>query len=243
MVAKIPGIHQYCDGWCERCPYTQRCQIFEQQEFVFPTAVSRDIRNQEFWDNLQEYMTQAVMMIQQVAVQRGIDLDALLESAQAMPDPSDHPLVDAAADYAQLLHDFWVRMQELLPKKEQEWVKKGQLGEKEGNPMGEARRLEDAVYVLRQFQFFLAPKLTRALGALSEQGDLQTEANGLAKIGLLVMDRCLVAWSELWQFFPELREEVITCLEKLYKLRRDTAAAFPNAMKFRRPGFDDGFAV
>lgn len=24
----IPGIHNYCHRWCERCPFTERCAVF-----------------------------------------------------------------------------------------------------------------------------------------------------------------------------------------------------------------------
>ena len=28
----ISGIHNYCDRWCERCPYTSRCGSFALTE-------------------------------------------------------------------------------------------------------------------------------------------------------------------------------------------------------------------
>ena len=28
----IPGIYNYCDRWCERCPLTARCRVFAMEE-------------------------------------------------------------------------------------------------------------------------------------------------------------------------------------------------------------------
>lgn len=36
----IPGIYNYCDRWCERCPFTMRCMLYamDQTEQSFPNA-------------------------------------------------------------------------------------------------------------------------------------------------------------------------------------------------------------
>jgi hypothetical protein len=36
----IPGICNYCDRWCERCPFTSRC--LEDDGFFFPRAATAD---------------------------------------------------------------------------------------------------------------------------------------------------------------------------------------------------------
>ena len=28
----IPGIYNYCDRWCERCPFTSRCMVYAMGE-------------------------------------------------------------------------------------------------------------------------------------------------------------------------------------------------------------------
>jgi hypothetical protein len=27
----IPGVYNYCDRWCERCPFTGRCRVFADE--------------------------------------------------------------------------------------------------------------------------------------------------------------------------------------------------------------------
>ncbi|MDB5210640.1 MAG: hypothetical protein JWQ30_1467, partial [Sediminibacterium sp.] len=39
----ISGIHNYCDRWCERCTFTNRCSIYEDPGDVSPEE--RDLNN------------------------------------------------------------------------------------------------------------------------------------------------------------------------------------------------------
>jgi hypothetical protein len=45
----IPGIYNYCDRWCERCPQTSRCLNFSLLEKEFSDPETQDIRNEVFW--------------------------------------------------------------------------------------------------------------------------------------------------------------------------------------------------
>ena len=45
----IPGIYNYCDRWCERCPFTSRCLNFEMSEENFGDLENADITNEVLW--------------------------------------------------------------------------------------------------------------------------------------------------------------------------------------------------
>jgi len=48
----IPGIYNYCDRWCERCPFTSRCMNYALSEEAFVDPDSRDMKNKAFWEAL-----------------------------------------------------------------------------------------------------------------------------------------------------------------------------------------------
>src|ERR1700730_17566910 len=49
----ISGIYNYCDRWCERCPFTARCLVFATEKAdEDDDPESRDIRNAKFWQKL-----------------------------------------------------------------------------------------------------------------------------------------------------------------------------------------------
>ena len=73
----ISGIHNYCDRWCERCPFTSRCAVYAMEEAdpdVNPAA--RDINNEAFWKKLAAIFAETHAMISAMAEERGIDLSA-----------------------------------------------------------------------------------------------------------------------------------------------------------------------
>ena len=72
-----------------------------------------------------------------------------------------------------------------------------------------------------------------------DEDDIQSDANGSAKVALLGMERSLGAWAVLHQELPEEQDVILDFLVLLQKIRRLVLVAFPNAMAFRRVGFDD----
>ena len=77
----IPGIHNYCDRWCERCTHTKHCSVFQMEEEAGMMDSNMDsdidITNQEFWDHLSKVFKDTIKMISEQAEDMGIDLENL----------------------------------------------------------------------------------------------------------------------------------------------------------------------
>ena len=73
----IPGIYNYCDRWCERCPFTSRCLNFEMSEEKFGDLENTDITNEVFWQRLGETFQETLGMLKEMALEKGIDLDKI----------------------------------------------------------------------------------------------------------------------------------------------------------------------
>ena len=69
----IPGIYNYCDRWCERCPFTSRCLNFEMSEEKFGDLENVDITNEVFWQKLNETFAETLSMLKEMAAEKGID--------------------------------------------------------------------------------------------------------------------------------------------------------------------------
>ncbi len=54
----ISGIYNYCDRWCERCPFTSRCLLYATENEEPDDPASRDIRNAEFWQKVESIFEQ-----------------------------------------------------------------------------------------------------------------------------------------------------------------------------------------
>src|SRR5216684_1243350 len=103
----ISGIYNYCDRWCERCPFTARCLVYAtEKEDEDDNAESRDIRNAAFWQKVESIFKQTREMITAWAEENGVDLSAvdadsaIQEHRRDRENASSHELAVAAENYA-----------------------------------------------------------------------------------------------------------------------------------------------
>ncbi|OHB54415.1 MAG: hypothetical protein A2173_06685 [Planctomycetes bacterium RBG_13_44_8b] len=244
----IPGVYNYCDRWCERCPLTSRCMNFDLSEAEFDNPQSRDINNKAFWQKLTEVFQTTLEMLKETAKEQDIDLDSLdvrqasEEHEKTREIAENHQCCRAAKAYSQIVKDWFDSANELFEEKADELSGQIQLGLPGSDPASEAAGLKDSVEIIRWYQHFIYVKLVRAITSCLEDvpGDSVTEydANGSAKIALIAMDRSIAAWGQMSNHFPQLNDEILDILVHLDRLRRKTEAEFPNARAFIRPGFD-----
>ncbi len=231
----IPGIYNYCDRWCERCPQTHRCLNFSIGEEEFADPQSRDIRNEAFWKKLSEIFKETQEMIKETAEEMGIDLDSLdatdeIDRTRITDEAvKGHVISKAARGYARTVEDW-------LKEREDRLLEATPLPDNELN-------LEEAVEVIRWYQYFIAAKAMRAIhGKVEDEKDgddeFPSDADGSAKIALIAIDRSIGAWAVIPHHFPREAESVFEIISFLDRLRQAIEEMFPKARSFIRPGFD-----
>lgn len=100
----ISGIYNYCDRWCDRCPFTSRCQNYAASEKTFGDQASRDLDNAAFWDRLTGVLERSLKLVEQPAADLGVDLSRVelpQDDPRTTPLPETHDLSLAAAAYAE----------------------------------------------------------------------------------------------------------------------------------------------
>jgi len=261
----ISGIYNYCDRWCERCPFTTRCLVYatEKAADVTDDPEVHDINNAKFWSRLESIFQETHEMILEWAQEAGLDLEKLeAEAAQAdreqqRQDAKQHELSLSARRYAEMVERWFGEEFE---------VEHNVHDDTTGKPRNTEDDIDvsDAIEVVRWYQFFVAAKVFRALMArdrpviddedrasehiFSDAGldddeapfeALGDDADGSAKIALIAIDRSSSAWRILQGSLPEKADSIVPMLLELERLRRATEQTFPNARNFIRPGFDE----
>ncbi len=248
----ISGIYNYCDRWCERCPFTARCMNFAMGEEFFPNQEEHDLNNAAFWDQMHEMFRATLGLIQEMAEEAGLDLDALevddevMEQEQRLQeDARNHPLARAAEAYTEQAIAWYegAREQGLFQEKEDTLNRTARLGLADARPQEEADAIIDAVEIIHWYQYQIHVKILRALhGDMEERPeilkDMPRDADGSAKVSLIGIDRSIGAWRALWTHFPDQEDAILPILVHLERLRRSVETAFPDARAFFRPGFD-----
>jgi hypothetical protein len=243
----IPGIYNYCDRWCERCPYTGRCMNYELCEDHYDSTESKDIQNKEFWDKLGEVFAVTMQMVKEHAEEMGIDLDDIdheeIEHQQQQIDAKaeSHPCSKMAMQYADCVKDWLESSKHLFEEKQEQLQSCLEMALPRSNPIGQAGDISDAIEVIQWYQHFIYVKLMRALHGLfrKDEDDIEMyDANGSAKVALIGIDRSIGAWGRLLEHFTEQEGTLLPILVQLQHLRKTAENAFPNARNFIRPGLE-----
>lgn len=235
----IPGVYNYCDRWCERCPLTSRCLNYLMVDEHFGSDAEKyDLTNEVFWQKLSEMLKLTLDMVRETAQEMGVDLDDLIDGPETDSfDPGErvviHVIEHQAKVYGGLVDDWFENDSPGL----EEQQPRSHL--KLHDPKGQEDdvRAADAVEVIRWYQYQIYIKICRALSTDNEEDDAD-DANGSAKVALIGIDRSISAWGVLLKLFPDNRSKIVPLVKLLENLRNRVDSEIPKARNFQRPGFD-----
>ena len=245
----VTGIYNYCDRWCERCPFTSRCLNFALGDEQFADPESHDMTNKLFWKELSETFQVTLDLLKEVAEREGIDLDSLDIEGLAEEErfneevAENHECCRAAKVYGEMVDDWLESARDLFGQKEDD-LNLNVLPEITNvSPSGESDSLDDALQVIRWYQHQIYVKLMRAIrGDLEEKpkilDEFPNDSDGSTKVALIAIDRSIAAWGEIRNHYPLRDNDILNLLVHLEQLRRKVEKVFPGAREFIRPGFD-----
>ena len=246
----IPEIYNYCDRWCERCPFTARCLNFALSEEQFPTPEDNDAYNQVFWHQLSEmfYLTRG--MVEDVLKEEGIHLEDLdLEMKKEQEQIQDktaeqHECAQAAKAYGDIVDHWFDVCETLIEEKRIDLQSEVELDLSLSRVIDKATGFEDILEIVRWYQHQIYVKVLRALSGQrtdrqNEVDEQSKDSDGSAKVALIGIDRSIIAWIRLREYIPEQKDDIIDLLVHLDRQRKNIEQHFPNARAFVRPGFDE----
>lgn len=252
MAAKnIAFIHNYCDRWCERCSFTSRCAVFQQEA---KGDENIDLRNKLFWERLSENFAKARTLLEGMVEQAGIDLQALNAEMEKSADnierndrkSNEHPLNKEAMSYLHTTSQWLKTQPGMLEKLE---VMKADLTmgiESQERARADMEMIKESLAVIEWYHHFIPPKISRAVRGridamewAEDMNDPQHDFNGSAKIAVIAIERSMAAWANLFNLLPEQEDHFLSVLGQLDKMKHELLAEFPLYNSFVRPGFDE----
>ena len=244
----IPGIFNYCDRWCERCRFGDRCRVHQEEQ----KRLERHLLRGEDPDDprvvmadVSESFGETLGMLQEMADEMGLDLDDLAEEEPEEEEfsPHDHPLFQRASRWSErvgaLLRMAYAELPDRRPLDE--------VPELSRPAPGIPAEVQDAVEVLTQYQYFIPVKTARALDGWveAERGTRplpefsRENAQGTAKLVHICLERCGEALRQLAGYSASWREMAEPIAEEAGALQEAIEQKFPGHQEFHRPGFDD----
>ena len=245
----IQSIYNYCDRWCERCPFTSRCLNFAMDSEDFGDQEARDINNEAFWQKLTETFQMTLELLHEAAEKEGIDLESIdakeFEEQDRLNNElaKNHHCSRAAKLYSEMVDDWFDSAQEIYGQEDDEPDLEVPAERGDVDPAEALSDFGEAVEVVRWYQHLIYVKLMRAIrGELDERleppDEFPKDSDGSAKVALIGLDRSIAAWGEIRNLFPHRDNDILDTLVHLEQLRRNVEKAFPEARSFIRPGFD-----
>ncbi|RAK02101.1 hypothetical protein LX87_00216 [Larkinella arboricola] len=243
-VELIPNIYNYCDSWCERCPFTKRCQNFakqhpeglKQSSMDAETLVSRLMETLELTKNYVEKARQQRVLPEHRAIEE--ETKAVAPAKES----AGNPLTALCDDYLRQTAAWLKQEKNLLEQAGHQQAFETNLGLRtEQEAIDLLNKLKDAWEIIKWYRTLIPVKVVSALqvnSGLNRTPTLQAYFNGKAKLVLVSVDQSLLAWHTLLENYPEKTDDVLDMLVLLGRIRQQMEEAFPEARNFQRPGLD-----
>ena len=227
----IDFISAYCDRWCERCAFTDRCSSRAVQVAL------------EMCDgNFEEAVELAVGAPPPRTAAEAKRREAFAAEIASIPEPTPQEMQEFERERE--AQEERIEETSLTTASERVLLLSRRWLEDHGDSLGPTATppLKGALEIAGFDCFFIHVKLHRAQSGADDarrEGGLrriQTDLNGSAKVALISIVRSIAAWETIAEATGHPDAAQVTT--ELRALQREAEAAFPNAWKFHRPGFD-----
>lgn len=245
----IPGIYNYCDRWCERCPLANKCLVYAKDHKRLLEHRKKG-ENPYDWkivmQDVGESFKEAIQMLHKIADEQGIDLEALPNEEYKEPDPSGHPLYKRAHNYMNFASKFLKRLRESI---QAEGVDLSERIEVIPPSIKDVRTLREIVSCYETISWYHTLVPAKIYRALTQEFDEdidkemaqigQDDANGSAKVAYDGLVKSISALQKVYKWDEALSDSALTLLVEADRLRKGIDTEFPGHREFKRPGFDN----
>lgn len=242
----IPGIFNYCNRWCERCAFSDRCTLYQQEQREWPDQ-DADMNEDSFWDKLKGNLENSIEMLQELASEQGIDLNEVTaeEQEEAFHEMqvnelkvTINPLTEMANTYLDLCLN-WNKNTQIWDSLHLHFHSQAPAN------INELEAIRDeSMEVIQWYMSMISGKVYSSLSSKEESSFWdqypveERHYNGVAKLVLVCLQDSLEAWQSLGSLFPTLPKQVQEAIDLLQMMEMHIHEQFPDAMRFKRPGFD-----
>jgi len=244
----IPGIYNYCDGWCERCSFTSNCLNYKTMEEGVADISDQENKSDLALDHLDDMFNLSMELFNQAAKDLGMELpevnedydpeieeakDEIIFNSQIMlqADKYSEMVDDWFANYETLVYVGSRSLKDLIENHDDDFV------------IQESKQILEAIEFIRWYQFIIPSKLFRAMKSRNKSLESNNEfyehdSVASAKVALIAIDKSIESWTVFMNTFSNVEDSMLPTLLLLSGVRTLVEGLFPEARDFVRPGFD-----
>jgi len=241
----IPEIYVYCDRWCEPCPFTSRCEIFD------PADQERDwsaVDANELMQEVTASFEKTMSLLKKEADASGINWNQLVADAKEVE--LEEPVLPVEPEEVVALAEHYRSQVNAWLSKYSKEIEQTTIVHAQNLKMGikEAEKnnalFVEAFETINWYHALIEAKVRRAISGLhndfedSKENLTQNHENGCAKITMLFIEKSIRAWEQISAEMTDQEDKILDHLATLSRLSGKFHKIFPNHEAFIRPGFD-----
>jgi len=240
----IPGIYNYCDRWCERCPLKDRCLLYAKEA---KRLARHKTRGEDPYDwnivmqDIKEDFGETLTLLRKFAEEQGIDINELPEEEPEPYDPSNHPLMKTGNNYFEMTRKYLEELRKIINEEREDLAKRVEIIPSAEGDIETLKEIISNYEIISWYHTLISVKIHRALQGKMEHDEdefAQSDADGSAKVAYIGIMKSMNALKVIYDWDENHQEVTLTLLVELEKIRRDIDREFPGHQTFKRPGFD-----
>jgi len=258
----IPGIYNYCNRWCERCIYTEKCMNYASEK-VFMKEIEKEKKreksmeeNKDFWDQVNKIIEEAAELFdEEVPLIKNDNSflfdqweddedaeEAMKEHEEKRAKAKDQQMSKVALKYEKTAHKWFEERKEILKQDYNPDTKDFNVSYPGIVDEHELKQLTESVEVILWYHIQIWIKINRALTGIYEEeedGDMfdgfPKDSDGSAMVALTGIESSIGAWNYLRSKLTSERETITPIIRMLLWLKMEVEKVFPNAKDFVWP--------
>lgn len=243
----IAGIYNYCDKWCEKCPFTNRCALYamERVEEAASENLPAPEENEKFWKEIGDILKKTMELLFDLSKEKQIDLKAVTDDQSLAKDQvvkkSDHSslLTKMSYSYLEMVKNWFDKYGKDLIEIENVYDSVQRM-----DPCSKGSvEVRDLKEIIQWYAHQSYVKLKRAEmerdKVITSNDQSEDTAVGSAKVAFIGYQRSMGAWGSLIEYIPQAEDDILNLLVQLERVNKSIEFNYPNVHHFRRPGFDD----
>lgn len=257
-----PGIYNYCNSWCERCLYTDKCLTYASEKKFRREIEAKKIReksiaeNKDFWDQVNTTINESADLIDEEIPLKKKDLSIFFDDFEEDKDAEEamkehrekhtkakrQEMSKVALKYQNTVHKWFedrknILKQEYNPESEVIDVNYALITDEL-----ELKLFTEMVEVVQWYHIQLWIKINRALSSSYEEEedpelfkDNPKDSDGSAMVALMGINSSIGAWNYLLSKLTSEKETIKPLIRMLLYLKMEIEKKFPGALDFVWP--------
>lgn len=258
----IPGIYNYCNSWCERCIYTNKCRNFALEKSLRLEIEANKKReksiadNKDFWDQVNKTIHESADMIDEEIPLKKKDFSIFFDNfeededaEEAMKEHRDkhakakrQEISKVALKYQKTLHKWFENRKDILKQEYNPETKVIDVSYPKITDELDLKLFTEMVEVVQWYHIQLWIKINRAFSSSYEEEedpelfkDIPKDSDGSAMVALKGINSSIGAWNYLMSKLTSEKETIKPQIRMLLYLKMEMEKKFPGALDFVWP--------